>query len=218
MHSQPCKTRQNYPVNYETYQQLFDEILDKGHRPYPYNNEAYLNYTKLNRPRMKRWDKQLILDEQLAVKLKALKTSQHWIIITEPWCGDAAHSIPFLIRMAEQNNLITYDIQLRDSEPFLIESYLTNGTKSIPKLIARDSNGNDLFTWGPRPKPAQELRTTLMTSNTDLETTKIALQHWYNEDKGESLHHELTTLLSETLSSKPGTATPNPERRQINLI
>ncbi len=101
---------------------------------------------------------------------------QHWIIITEPWCGDAG-------------------------EPFLIESYLTNGSKSIPKLVARDSSGNDLFTWGPRPQPAQELRTTLITSNTDPEATKIALQHWYNEDKGESLHTELTALSNEVLTS-----------------
>jgi len=194
-------------VNYETYQQLFNEILDNGHTPYPYNNEAYLNYTKLNRSRMKRWDKQLILDEQLIEKLKALDSPQHWIIITEPWCGDAAHIIPFLIRMAAQNNLITYDIQLRDSEPFLIESYLTNGSKSIPKLVARDSSGNDLFTWGPRPQAAQELRTTLITSNTDPEATKIALQHWYNEDKGESLHQELTALLNEVLTSKPHNST-----------
>ncbi len=62
-------------MNYETYQQLFNEILDNGHTPYPYNNEAYLNYTKLNRSRMKRWDKQLVLDEQLIEKLKALEQS-----------------------------------------------------------------------------------------------------------------------------------------------
>src|SRR5690606_8575575 len=94
-------------------------------------------------------------------------------------------------RLAEQNNLISYDIQLRDSEPFLIDSYLTNGTKSIPQFIVRDENGKDLLVWGPRPKGAQELMDRMKADNANFETTKIALQHWYNEDKGVSLCKEL---------------------------
>ncbi len=184
---------------------MFDEILDKPNPPSPYNDEMYLNYTKLNRSRMKRWDKQLVLGENILLCLKQVAQPQHWIVITEPWCGDAAHIVPFLIKMAEQNEYISYDIQLRDSEPFLIEKYLTDGSRSIPKLIVRDINGNDLFVWGPRPKDAQEIMNKMKALNADFETTKIALQNWYNEDKGQSICSELSRIceMRNTYSSLP---------------
>lgn len=178
-------------MNYISYKELFDEILNNPNPAAPYKDAMYLDYTKLNRSRMKRWDKQLSLDEDLVSHLKKIKSPQYWIIISEPWCGDAAHIVPFLIRMTEQNEYLTYDIQLRDTEPFLIESYLTNNAKSIPKLIVRDEKGNDLFVWGPRPMQAQELMDNMKAVNADFETSKIALQNWYNEDKGISLNSEL---------------------------
>jgi hypothetical protein len=182
-------------MTYPECQLLFDQILEQANPPYPYNNEAYINYTRLNKSRMHRWDKQLKLNDSLLLKLKSIDAPQHWIIITEPWCGDAAHSVPFLMQMIAANALITYDIVLRDTEPFLIESYLTNGTRGIPKLVARDESGADIFTWGPRPKPAQLLINELRGANADYGVIKIALQQWYNADKGESICHELIELL-----------------------
>jgi len=133
-------------MNYHEYQALFDKVLDTENPWHPYNSGGYLNYTRLNRSRMRRWDKQLELDPALSERLQQIKTPQHWIIITEPWCGDAAHIVPFLVRMAAENSLITYDIRLRDSEHSLIDAYLTNGAKSIPKLVVRDQHQTDIFT------------------------------------------------------------------------
>lgn len=178
-------------MNYQTYLHLFENILNNENPPAPYNDANYFNYTKLNFSRMKRWNKTMELDEQLVQKLKALDKKQHWIIITEPWCGDAAHIVPFLLKLAAESEFIEYDLQLRDSEPFLIDSYLTNGTKSIPKLIVRDEQGNDIFTWGPRPKEAQALMEKLNKAEADFETIKMELQTWYNKDKGKSLFAEL---------------------------
>ena len=182
-------------MNFIAYQEIFQQILNDPQPPAPYQDPDYLNYVKLNWSRQQRWLKTGILNEELAAVIGSIKGEQHWTIITEPWCGDAAHSIPFLHRLSELNPLIKVDYQLRDSEPFLIDQYLTNGSKSIPKLIVRDSNGNDLFNWGPRPKQAQELLDKLKAKNADFETIKLELQHWYNLDRGESLCVELETLL-----------------------
>jgi hypothetical protein len=183
-------------MDYTQYQNLFDEILNTSEKPAPYDNQVYLDYTKLNRSRMKRWNKQLTLDEGLVKKIKEISKPQHWIIITEPWCGDAAHIIPFLIQMTALNKMITYEIQLRDNEPFTIENYLTNGTKSIPILIVRGTDQNDLFVWGPRPKGAAAVMENMKKANADFETTKIELQNWYNNDGGESLAEELSLNFS----------------------
>ncbi|HET8886941.1 MAG TPA: thioredoxin family protein [Salinimicrobium sp.] len=178
-------------MNYAAYKNLFEAILNSENPPSPYDQAEYIVYTKMNFSRMKRWEKTMKLDEELVNKLKNLDQKQHWIIIVEPWCGDAAHILPFLVNLAETSENITYDLQLRDSEPFLINSYLTNGGKSIPKLIARDENGNDIFTWGPRPEKAQVLMQMLKEADAEFEKIKLELQTWYNKDKGKSLFLEL---------------------------
>ena len=183
-------------MNFIAYQEIFQQILNDPQPPAPYQDPDYLNYVKLNWSRQQRWLKTGILNEELAAVIGSIKGEQHWTIITEPWCGDAAHSIPFLHRLSELNPLIKVDYQLRDSEPFLIEQYLTNGTKSIPKLIIADANSNDLAVWGPRPAECQALYTRLLKDHVEMEQKKIALQQWYNTDKGVSLQQELITILS----------------------
>lgn len=89
-------------MNYTDYKQLFTKVLENENPDYPYDNAKYLSYTKLNWSRTKRWDKQLRLDDTVMTALENITESQHWIIITEPWCGDAAHIIPFLIQMSEK--------------------------------------------------------------------------------------------------------------------
>lgn len=182
-------------MDYVAYQQLFENILSGKNLAAPYDDVHYFDYTKLNHSRMRRWDKTLKLDAELIDELQKIQAPQTWIIITEPWCGDAAHNIPFMVAMAAQNAFITIDIQLRDSAPFLIENYLTRGTKSIPKLIGRDKNGRDLFTWGPRPVQAQQLYDQLRADVLNLSTLKVKLQEWYNQNKGVDLCQEITALL-----------------------
>lgn len=182
-------------MNFETYLHLFEKIVAYPDPQPPYDNPDYMDYTRLNHARMKRWMNTAQLDEELVQLIKSKSESQHWIIIVEPWCGDVAPSLPFILKLAEQNPQFAYDLQLRDSEPFLINSYLTRGTKSIPKLIVRNETGNDLFTWGPRPAEAQQLMEKLKAENADFATMKIELQNWYNNDKGKSLQAELKELL-----------------------
>lgn len=163
---------------------------------YPYDSDEYTNYVKLNKARMKRWSKVGKIAPDLAETLQNIQDIQNWILITEPWCGDAAHSHEFIKKLAEISPKISLVVQNRDAPNSEIDKYLTNGGKSIPKLIVRDANGEDLFIWGPRPKEAQELYMTQRadTSLSD-EDKKRALQSWYNKDKGTTIQQELNELL-----------------------
>jgi len=178
-------------MDYQAYLKYFEEIINSESPEPPYTDPQYLKYAKLNFSRMSRWQKTLQLNEELVDEVKKISDPQKWILLVEPWCGDAAPILPFLIQLAEQNPRIHYDIQLRDQEPFLINSYLTNGTKSIPKLIVRDEAENDLFTYGPRPKLAQQLVNELKASAVDYDTLNTQVQNWYNKDKGVELQKEL---------------------------
>lgn len=185
-------------MDFKTYLHTFESILNAEEQQAPYNDAGYLNYTKLNWSRMNRWLKKGKLAESTVESLKKIAAPQHWILITEPWCGDAAHSVPFIAKMAEQNPLIHLELELRDSAPFRIEQYLTNGGKSIPILIVKDEDGNDLFHWGPRPKELQEQFLTLKEKGVAFEETKIFLQNWYNHNEGALIQSELVSLLETT--------------------
>ncbi|MGY4386110.1 hypothetical protein ACVWYN_003160 [Pedobacter sp. UYP24] len=181
-------------MNFEQYQDYFEEILGSPNAPAPYNNIDYLDYTKMNRARQHRWLKVGVVDPLLVKAVASIYKPQSWIVITEPWCGDASHTIPFIHKLSLLNPLITIDYQMRDSEPFLISQYLTNGGKAIPKFIIRDEQGKDLVNWGPRPAKCQELYHKLKEDGADFNLLKTELQKWYNEDKGKSFQAEILSV------------------------
>ena len=184
-------------MNYADYLQYTKLLLSGPDHPPPYDNPVYLEYARLGLSRMKRWGKSIVLLEELINHIRSIDQVQTWIVITEPWCGDAAPMLPFITRLAEENPIISLDIQLRDQPPFLIENYLTNGGKSIPKLIVRNADGRDLFTWGPRPASAQQLVQELNASGIEKSEVVLALQNWYNDNKGDEMQQEWLGLFQD---------------------
>jgi len=185
-------------MTFTSYLSYFKDIVDKtnGTLPEIYQNPEYLEYTKLNWSRTNRWLKTGKLATGTIRKLKEIKNQQNWIVITEPWCGDASHIVPFIELMARENKLISIEYELRDHSPFRINDYLVNGGKSIPILIMQDKNKNDFGVFGPRPKECQQLYLSEKEQGADLERLKIALQKWYNADKGIQIQKEIVALLS----------------------
>lgn len=177
-------------MNFKEYLAYFEAVLANPEQYPAYTDPEYYNYTKLNWSRNNRWMKRFEVSAELKEKINAIAQPQTWILITEPWCGDAAHSVPQIAKIAELNPQITLDIQLRDTEPFLIDQYLTNGGKSIPKLIVRDAAGKDIFVWGPRPDALQDLFFKLKEEGKEFEEIKEFIQKWYNDDKGDELQKE----------------------------
>jgi hypothetical protein len=187
-------------MDISTYEKQFNTILESNNHLPPYDNEDYFNYVKLNASRLKRWYKIGKLNTELVALINKIEHPQHWLLITEPWCGDAAHAQAFIAKLADVNPRISLVVQNRDAPASEIDNYLTNGGRSIPKLIVRDANGNDLFTWGPRPKEAQNIHLRQMNDeNMSKEEKKIELQNWYNKDKGESTQEELLELLKKVV-------------------
>ena len=183
-------------MDFNTYSELFKEILDGNNTTAPYDDAHFVEYVKLNASRQHRWIKTGVLSQELINTIEKIKDEQHWVLITEPWCGDASHNAPFIAKIAELNPHIKLEIQLRDSEYSEIDKYLTNGGKSIPILVVRNAKNEDLFVWGPRPAACQQIFQEMKNNNLPFEEQKVILQNWYNHDKGVSIQAELNEQIS----------------------
>ncbi|MDO4729137.1 MAG: thioredoxin family protein [Bacteroidota bacterium] len=186
-------------MNFEDYKQCFSDILEDRITDGVYQDAQYKEYTKLNWSRQSRWMKSGVLEADVIAFLKNINQKMYWTVITEPWCGDAAHIVPFIELMSRENEKIEVNYELRDTAPFTIEKYLTNGAKSIPKLIVRDEHGNDLLIWGPRPQQCQLQFEEEKKQGLPMEQIKANVQKWYNQDKGKEIQQEITSSLQNIL-------------------
>lgn len=181
----------------EKYLEYHEQIINQNteERTAPYDDAAFYDYTVMNWQRTSRWLKTGKILPEMESVLQNRSKKMNWLLITEPWCGDAAHIVPFIKLIADASSNINLTVELRDAEPNSIYNYLTGKSKSIPILVMRDEAQKDIAVWGPRPKECQIVYNELHDQNADLEALKIALQKWYNADKGVSMQKELIAIL-----------------------
>ena len=185
-------------MSYTAYTKLIADLLAERHTTGPDQSEAFIHYTELNQQRMHRIEKSMLVLPAVEAIIRAVTRPQIWLVLTEAWCGDAAHSIPVMHVLSELNPLIDLRFLLRDENPALMDRYLTNGvSRSIPKLIAIDkATSEELFTWGPRPAPLQTIFTHMKGEGIEFHAIKEELQRWYNKDRTAAVQQELATLVA----------------------
>ncbi|MEQ9299234.1 MAG: thioredoxin family protein [Cyclobacteriaceae bacterium] len=189
----------NRSITYPQYVELVTDLAANGGTTGDQKDDL-INFTKLNAQRSKRITKTVKLEELTTQAVKHIQEAQTWLVISESWCGDAANSLPMLAKMADENELINLRVVLRDEDTELIDTFLTRGGRSIPKLIALDGEHNVLFTWGPRPSEAQKLYDDWRNDpdHVPYAEFQITMQQWYNQNKGVALQQELTQILMES--------------------
>ncbi len=187
----------NSAINYKVYSEQMTHFFESKSTSGADQSEGLIEYTALNYQRMKRLDKTIKVDDTQIKEFQKLNKEINWLIITEAWCGDAAQVIPVLNKMAEATKTIKIKLAYRDQHPQLMDMFLTNGARSIPKLIALDRNHNILYTWGPRPAEATKMVNDFKIKNGDLTPQfKQDLQIWYNKNKGQGVIHDQLLLLN----------------------
>jgi hypothetical protein len=185
---------------YQEYRDLVKTLLAEGKSTGPEQSDYILNYSKLNNSRMKRLDKTTKISDETTQAIQKLATPQTWLVLTEGWCGDAAQNLPIIHKMAELNKNINLKLVLRDENLALMDLFLTNGGRSIPKLIALDKDNNVIDTWGPRPTIATKMVEEYKAKHGSLDADfKEDLQVWYNKDKGLSTQKDFVALVNSTL-------------------
>lgn len=184
---------------FENYMEKFNDWVLQGQTSSKDNSPLLIEFTKLNWTRAQRLHKTILLKPEIREAVENIGHSYTWIVLTEAWCGDSAQNLPVIAEIAKLNpEKIKLSIVLRDENPELMNKYLTDGAQAIPKLIVIDETlGKEAFTWGPRPKPAQEIQKEWKQDpdGKTWEDFEKELHGWYTKDKTNTMQAEFSELL-----------------------
>ncbi len=204
----------NNAMTYAEYRELTTQLLAQNKTTGENHSEAMIHYTELNETRMKRLDKTTKLLPEVVEQIQAIDKPLTWLVLTEAWCGDAAQIIPVLEKMASENEHIDLKLILRDENLDIMDAFLTNGGRSIPKVIFLEKESlNVLGSWGPRPAEMQQMVMDNKQKMLQLETkeekkaffdeVKKEVQLWYAHDKTRSTQLEMLQALKTALKEVP---------------
>lgn len=181
-------------LSFDEYLKLTGEIVNALTPPIYYQDEKIMRYTKENLERMNRLKSFTNIESKLYNSLQQLPEAWTWIVLTEPWCGDASQIVPVLDLISKSSEKITLRILLRDSNLEVMDAYLTNGGRAIPKLVCvKTKTLEEIGVWGPRPAILQDI----VTANKSLSLgEKMKLVHtWYDENKTLAIQEEFLDLV-----------------------
>jgi hypothetical protein len=112
------------------------------------------------------------------------------LVIAEDWCGDATNTVPIVAKLAGQVPGLELRVIQRDTNLDVMDRYLTNGSRSIPIVIALDENFQEVGHWGPRPT---ELQAWVMANRATMPKSELypQVRKWYARDRGETTLREV---------------------------
>jgi hypothetical protein len=134
------------------------------------------------------------VDPDALIRAGALPGPVHLLALSEDWCGDAVNAVPVVARLADLSPALELRVLARDEHPDLMNAHLTNGTRSIPVVIALDAHYAELGWWGPRPA---ELQRWVLGPGRALPKDERyrEVRRWYARDRGRAVLDEVLGIL-----------------------
>jgi hypothetical protein len=117
-------------------------------------------------------------------------TNRNFLVLAEDWCGDASNTVPVVAKFTHQVAGLDLRIIRRDEHPEVMDRYLTNGSRSIPIIIALGADFEELGQWGPRP---DELQRFVMENRAVIPKDELypQVRRWYAKDRGQAILREV---------------------------
>ena len=159
----------------------------------------YDKYIPINQKRVKRIRKALAkkgLRDELGAVATALPRGVRMLVLNEFWCGDGAQILPVheAVVLASQGT-VEVRVLMRDDNLDVMDLFLTNGGRSIPKTVLLDQECQVLGTWGPRPEEAMDLVKRIKSDPAIAHTYSREVHRWYTQDATQATQAELAVLL-----------------------
>jgi thiol-disulfide isomerase/thioredoxin len=185
-------------LSYNDYRNYIQKLVENQSTSGKEKSQDHINYTMLNDRRMKRLEKTINVPKTIKERLSFFNGKVTWLVLVESWCGDAAQVLPVIQKIAELNEGIQLRILLRDKNEAIMDQFLTNGARAIPKLIMIDNFTQEVIgAFGPRPSAITKIVEDYKRSHGKITPEfKEDIQLWYNKDKGQTIMEDLMFLLN----------------------
>ena len=165
----------------------------------------YDKYIPINQQRIKRIRKSLAkhgVSPALEAAVRGAKAGTKMLVLNEFWCGDGAQILPVheaLVHASEGK--LEVRVLMRDAHVEVMDLFLTNGGRAIPKTVLLDTDLQVLGTWGPRPEEAMALVRRIKSDPAIAHTYSQEVHKWYTQDKQQNIQAELAVLLGHAQGS-----------------
>jgi hypothetical protein len=149
------------------------------------------------------------VDDEAVARVAALPGRWHLLALSEDWCGDAAHTLPFLARLAELAPNLDLRLLGRDANPDLMDAHLSPaGGRAIPVVMVLDEDLVEHAWWGSRPGPLAEW---VYAEGKDLDKDERykRIRTWYARDRGRATVEEVVALLERAAATRAVAASPS---------
>lgn len=163
--------------------------------------EAYIEAAATNQELWRAIQRRAAAPEDLVRRVERLPGEWRLLVLTEDWCGDGINSIPPLAALAEAADNLELRILDRDEHPALMDTHLTNGSRSIPVVIVLDGAWSERGWWGPRPA---ELQAWVLSEGKGMEPDARyrEIRRWYARDGGRTTQEEVIDLLERAAAER----------------
>jgi hypothetical protein len=131
-------------------------------------------------------------------QMAAIGRNWKLLVLAEDWCGDASNTVPVMARIAEDASNVEMRILRRDENLELMDLYLTDGGRAIPKAILLDESYDPVGVWGPRPSELQAfVKTEIALGDRERSEIYKDARRWYAKDRCDSTLRELFELFQQ---------------------
>ncbi len=186
-------------LTYDAYRAAWAEQRDQSLAGLDRKQRKFVYYVRYNWERAERVHQRYAVSERLRRAVTRVDAPQLWMVLTEAWCVDSAYVLPVLVEAARLSQQVDLRILYRDANLDLMDQYLSNGTRGIPKLVAFSRDGEERFRWGPRPEEAHLLRVNLRAKGLSAGEVSKHLIDWYEADGWRKVDEELALALEQAL-------------------
>ena len=160
--------------------------------PIPENPTGMDPYIAINQQRVKRIRKTMQLTDATRAAVDTMPGGLRWLVINEHWCGDGAQILPVMEAVEKlAGGKVEVRALFRDQNLDVMDAFLTNGARGIPKVVGLDAEGRVYGTFGPRPEEASDLVKEIKSDPDRAHTYSEVLHKWYATDKQQAIQREL---------------------------
>ncbi|HEX7120966.1 MAG TPA: thioredoxin family protein [Gemmatimonadaceae bacterium] len=127
-------------------------------------------------------------------RVRTLHGAWHLLVLTEDWCSDGVHTLPFLARLSQLTLNLDLRVLGRDRHPALMDEHKSGHARAIPVVMILDDECIERGWWASRPSELQALIDGPWHRLPPRER-ELAKRRWHARDRGASALEEIISLL-----------------------